>query len=96
MVVVEVVDVDEVCGTGGQGHSSKIGGLRGPLTHSWDGVISEGEGGSIPSTMLYYIYLGAEIDNQGRAPMNNFKDCRVGQLSSQYKDDYHDSGNHAN
>ena len=60
------------------------------------GVIREGEGGSIPSTMLYYIYLGTEIDNQGRDPMNNYKDCRVGQLSSRYKDHYHDRGNHAN
>ena len=59
-------------------------------------VISEGGGGSIPSTMFYNIYLGTEIDNQGRHPMNNYKDCRVGQLSSQYKDHYHDRGNHAN
>ena len=51
------------------------------------GVIREGEGGSIPSTMLYYIYLD---------PMNNYKDCRFGQLSSQFKDHYHDRGNHAN
>ena len=62
------------------------------------GVIMEGEGVSIPSpsTMFYYIYLGTEIDNQGRDPMNNYKDCRVGRLSSQYKNHYHDRGNHAN
>ena len=60
------------------------------------GVIREGEGVSIPSTMLYYIYLGTEKDNQGRHPMNNYKNYRVGQLSSQYKDYYHDRGNHAN
>ena len=51
MVVVEVVDVDEVCGTGGQGHSSKIGGLRGPLTHSWDG----GHKGSHPERKVQFF-----------------------------------------
>ena len=66
--------------------------LRTPGT----GVIREGEAVSIPSTRLYNIYLGTEIDNQGRDPMNNYKDYRVGQLSSQYKDHYHDRGNHAN
>ena len=36
VVVGVVVDVElvEVSGLGGQGHSSKIGGLRGPLTQS--------------------------------------------------------------
>ena len=50
VVVVVVVDVvvGSGCGLGGQGHSSKIGGLRGPLTHSWtQQIISTRLGGRI-------------------------------------------------
>ena len=44
--MVDVV-VGSGCGLGGQGHSSKIGGLRGPLTHSWTQMISRCLGGRV-------------------------------------------------
>ena len=44
--MVDVV-VGSGCGLGGQGQSSKIGGLRGPLTHSWTQMINRCLGGRV-------------------------------------------------